>query len=159
MIFNGQLPLVRILQRNNYRSTLINFQQTRRNLIGYEDQLIFNVRFDLRQLRALGNNYQRVQKRQIELAYMQVDQALQAFSQPQAPPGADIQPVWSVRSAARRRSATRPLSQLSCLTTQASLLRSQNDLYNTWITYLIDRMDLYRDMGMMPLRQPWSVDR
>jgi hypothetical protein len=37
------------------------------------------------------------------------------------------------------------------LNTQASLLRSQNDLYSTWVTYLINRMDLYRDMGTMPL--------
>ncbi len=159
LIFNGQLPLVRILQRNNYRSTLINFQQNRRNLIGYEDQLIFNIRFDLRQVRALGNNYQRIQKRQIELAYMQVDQALQAFSQPQAPPGADIQGL--VGPVAQRPQVGDPAALTTqLLTTQASLLRSQNDLYNTWITYVIDRMDLYRDMGVMPLdnRGVWIDD-
>ncbi len=159
LIFTGQLPLVRILQRNNYRSTLIYYQQSRRSLMAFEDQLLFNVRLDLRQLRVLGNNYQRVQKRQIELAYMQVDQALQQFNQPQAPPGADMQGlVGPVADRPRVGDPAALTTQL--LNTQASLLRSQNDLYNTWITYVIDRMDLYRDMGVMPLdnRGVWIDD-
>jgi hypothetical protein len=152
LIFTGQLPLVRILQRNNYRSTLINFQQNRRSLMAFEDQLLFNVRFDLRQVRILANNYQRVQKRQIELAYMQVDQALQAFNQPQAPPapGSEIQGL--VGPVAARPQVGDPAALTTqLLSTQGSLLSSQNDLYNTWIVYTIDRMDLYRDMGVMPL--------
>jgi hypothetical protein len=152
LIFTGQLPLVRILQRNNYRSTLINFQQNRRSLMAFEDQLMFNVRFDLRQLRIMANIYQRVQKRQIELAYMQVDQALQAFNQPQAPPGQDnILPglVGPVSRAPQPGDPAALTTQL--LSTQGSLLTSQNDLYNTWIVYQIYRVDLYRDMGVMPL--------
>jgi hypothetical protein len=152
LIFTGQLPLVRILQRNNYRSTLINFQQNRRSLMAFEDQLLFNVRFDLRSLRVLANNYQRVQKRQIELAYMQVDQALQAFNQPQAPPGQDNILPGLVGPVGGRPQPGDPAALTSqLLSTQGSLLTSQNDLYNTWITYQIDRVDLYRDMGVMPL--------
>ncbi len=159
LIFIATPPLVRINQRNAYRGTLVAFQQLRRNLMAYEDQLIFNVRFDLRQVRALANNFQRIQKRQIELAYMQVDQALQAFNQPQAPPGADIQGlVGPVADRPRVGDPAALTTQL--LSTQGSLLRSQNDLYNTWITYVIDRMDLYRDMGVMPLdnRGVWIDD-
>ncbi|HTU19305.1 MAG TPA: hypothetical protein VMG10_14690 [Gemmataceae bacterium] len=152
LIFTGQLPLVRILQRNNYRSTLINFQQTRRSLLQFEDQLLWNVRFDLRSLRVAANTYQRVEKRQIELAYMQVDQSLQAFNQPQAPPGVDnifaglIGPVSRAPQVGDPAALTNQL-----LTTQSSLLGSQNDLYSIWITYQIYRTDLYRDMGVMPL--------
>lgn len=152
LVFTGQLPLVRILQRNNYRSTLVNFQQSRRSLLQFEDQLLFNVRFDLRQLRVLANNYQRVQKRQIELGYMQVDQALQSFAQPQAPPGADnILPglVGPISRAPQSGDPAALTTQL--LSTQSSLVRSQNDLYNTWIVYQINRTYLYRDMGVMPL--------
>ena len=126
--------------------------------MAFEDQLLFNVRLDLRQLRVLGNNYQRVQKRQIELAYMQVDQAFEQFNQPQAPPvRRHTGSCWSGGGSAGRRSGR---SHQQLLTTQASLLRSQNDLYNTWITYLIDRMDIYRDMGVMPLdnRGVWIDD-
>jgi hypothetical protein len=146
------VPLVRILQRNNYRSTLINFQQSRRSLMQFEDQLMFNVRFDLRQVRILANNYQRVQKRQIELAYMQVDQALQAFSQPQAPPTATSEVAGLVGPVAGRPQTGDPAALTTqLLTVQGSLLSSQNDLYNTWIVYTIDRINLYRDMGLMPL--------
>lgn len=152
LIFTGQLPLVRILQRNNYRSTLIFFQQSRRSLFQFEDQLLFNVRFDLRQVRILANNYQRVQKRQIELAYMQVDQALQAFSQPQAPASATSEVAGLIGPVAGRPAVGDPAALTTqLLTVQGSLLSSQNDLYNTWITYIIDRTDLYRDMGVMPL--------
>ncbi len=152
LIFTGQLPLVRILQRNNYRSTLIYFQQARRSLFQFEDQQLFNVRFELRQLRVLANNYQRVQKRQIELAYMQVDQALQAFNQPQAPPGADIILPGLVGPISRAPQPGDPAALTTqLLTTQASLVSSQNDLYNTWIAYQTNRTYLYRDMGIMPL--------
>ncbi len=152
LIFTGQLPLVRILQRNLYRSTLINFQQNRRSLLQFEDQLLFNVRFELRQLRVLANNYQRVQKRQIELAYMQVDQALQAFSQPQAPPGADAILAGLVGPVGQRPVLGDPAALTNqLLNVQGSLVRSQNDLYQTWITYQINRTYLYRDMGVMPL--------
>ena len=64
LIFNCQPPLVRIVERNNYRSTLINYQQLRRQLDDNEDNVVFEVRLDLRNLRAAANNYQRVQKRQ-----------------------------------------------------------------------------------------------
>jgi hypothetical protein len=152
LIFTGQLPLVRILQRNSYRSTLINFQQSRRSLFQFEDQLLFNVRFDLRQLRVLANNYHRVQKRQIELAYMVLDQALQAFSQPQAPPGADSILPGLVGPVGQRPQLGDPAALTNqLLGAQNSLLNAQNDLYNTWITYQINRTYLYRDMGIMPL--------
>ncbi|HEY7328958.1 MAG TPA: hypothetical protein VH592_15045 [Gemmataceae bacterium] len=152
LIFTGQLPLVRILQRNNYRSTLINFQQVRRSLLQFEDQLLFNVRFELRQLRILANNYQRVQKRQIELAYMQVDQALQAFSQPQAPPpGTDVLPGLVGPVGARPAPGDPAALTQQLLQVQNSLVTSQNDLYNTWIGYQINRTYIYRDMGIFPL--------
>jgi hypothetical protein len=152
LIFTGQLPLVRILQRNNYRSTLINFQQSRRSLMAFEDQLLFNVRFELRQVRNLANVYQRVEKRQIELAYMQMDQALQAFNQPQAPPGADVILPGLVGPVARAPQAGDPAALTQqLLSVQNSLLGSQNDLYSVWIGYQFYRTYLYRDMGMMPL--------
>jgi hypothetical protein len=152
LIFTGQLPLVRILQRNNYRSTLINFQQIRRSLMAFEDQLMFNVRFELRQLRYFANVYQRIEKRQIELAYMQVDQALQAFNQPQAPPGADNILAGLVGPISRAPQPGDPAALTTqLLSTQASLLASQNDLYSVWVGYIWYRVFLYRDMGLMPL--------
>ena len=87
MIFNAQLPLVRVVERNQYRSTLIAYQQQRRAWQDSLDQVAFQVRFQLRNLHISAFNYHRVQKRQMELAYLVVDQSLQAFNQPLAPTG------------------------------------------------------------------------
>ncbi len=151
LFFNGSPPLVRILQRNIYRSTLINYQQVRRLLMQNEDQVLFEVRIDLRNLRASANNYQRIQKRNIELAYRQVDQALQAFSQPQAPPGFQNLPGLIGPTAPPPQAGDPAALTTQLLNVQGSLLNAQNDLYNTWINILTGRMALYRDMGVMPL--------
>src|SRR5262249_4645060 len=132
--------LVRIAERNNYRAALIAYQRQRRELQLAEDNVVFQVRLDLRQLRASAKNYHVVQKRQIELAYLQVDQALQAFSQPQQPAGPD-RPVGLVGAPVGGGATGDPAALTNqLLTTQNSLLSAQNDLYNTWIGYLTTRM-------------------
>ncbi len=160
LIFNGQLPLVRLAERNNYRATLIAYQRQRRELQLAEDNVLFQVRLDLRQLRAAGVNYHTVQKRAIELAYRQVDQALVAFSQPQTPttPALATGLVGGPTPASRAADPAALTNQL--LTTQNSLLNAQNDLYNIWVGYVTTRMSLYRDMGLMPLdaRGVWIDD-
>jgi hypothetical protein len=153
LIFNAQPPLVRILERNNYRSALIEYQQIRRALMINEDQVVFEARFQLRNLRALANNYQRIQRRNIELAYIQVDQALQAFSQPSAPPGTggDLGTGFVGPTATRPQPGDPAALTNQLLGTQNSLLQAQNALYSTWIGYLTTRMNFYRDLGLMPL--------
>jgi hypothetical protein len=152
LIFNGSPPLVRILERNIYRSTLITYQQQRRALMANEDQALFEVRLDLRQLRAQAYSYQAIQKRNIELAYVNVDQALQAFSQPQAPPGTSGELPGLVGPTAGRPVAGDPAALTQqLLNTQSSLLNAQNNLYSSWIGYLTGRMFLFRDLGAMPL--------
>jgi hypothetical protein len=151
LFFNGSPPLVRIVQRNQYRSTLVNYQQLRRFLMQNEDQALFEVRIDLRNLRAAANNYQRIQKRNIELAYRQVDQALQAFSQPQAPPGFAYPQTLVGPTAGPPQAGDPAALTTQLLNVQGLLLQAQNDLYNTWTSFLTTRMALYRDMGLMPL--------
>jgi hypothetical protein len=151
LIMNGQLPLVRIVERNNYRSALIGYQQQRRFLMNAEDGVLFEVRLDLRNLRAQARNYQAIQKRNIELAYRQVDQALQAFSQPQAPPGSVPLPGLVGPTAPPPIAGDPAALTQQLLNTQNSLVQAQNDLYSTWIGYLINRMIIYRDIGVMPI--------
>jgi hypothetical protein len=163
LILNTQLPLVRISERNNYRSALIAYQQQRRQLQLAEDDAIFGVRLDLRTLRIGAFNYQNIQKRAIELAYRQVDQALQAFSQPQAPAGPGLPPgiIGPPTTGGGAAGAADPAALTQqLLSAQSSLVRAQNDLYGVWIGYIIARMDLYRDLGLMPLdsRGVWIDD-
>ncbi len=159
-VINAQLPLVRIQEQLNYRTALIAYQQQRRQLQLAEDNVVFDVRLDFRQLRAAANNYHKVQKRAVELAYRQIDQALQAFSQPQPPPGPS--PVPGLVGAPPGGGGTGDPAALTTqlLSAQNSLLSAQTNLYNVWITYLTTRMFLYRDMGVMPLdiRGVWIDD-
>lgn len=160
LIFNLQPPLVRRLERNNYRSTLIGYQQQRRALMASQDNILFAVRFELRQMRAIGNNYHRIQKRAIELAYSQVGQALEAFNQPAQPSGpGPIQGFVGPPTTPGGGGDPAALTQ-QLLSSQNALVAAQNTLYTTWINYLSTRMALYRDLGLMPLdaRGVWNDD-
>jgi outer membrane protein TolC len=148
LIFNTELPLVRTSERNRYRASLINYQRARRILLRAEDQVAFDVRSELRQLRQQEETY-RIQQRQVELAFQTVENSLDTF---QAPPAAGPQ---------TQDTATRA----AALTTQ--LINAQTSLYNAqfamttiWITYLNTRLQLYRDMELMPLdyRGVWIDD-
>jgi hypothetical protein len=160
LIINGELPLVRIPERNVYRAALINYQQQRRALQQAEDNIAFAVRLQLRRLRAAAVNYHKIQKRNVELSYTQVDQALQAFSQPQAPAGpAPVPGAVGAPTASGGTGDPAALTQ-QLLQAQNSLLGAVNGLYNTWLNYITTRMSLYRDLGVMPLdsRGVWIDD-
>jgi hypothetical protein len=148
LILGYDLPLVRIEERNNYRGTLIAYQQQRRDLMLAEDQLLFAVRLELRQLRVGANQYYRIRQRDVELAYLQVDQALEAFEQPQEPAGA-LEGRVGPPGAGGRGDPAALTNQL--LNAQSALLRSKNSVYNAWIGYISSRMRLYRNLGLMPL--------
>ncbi|MER3417291.1 MAG: hypothetical protein C4297_13940 [Gemmataceae bacterium] len=133
---NFELPLVRKLERNNYRASLIAFQRQRRELMAAEDQVLFSVRTNIRQLRQLLRNYE-IQKRALELAYLQVDNALETF---RAPPDPRAQRDTATAAAA--------LTQ-QLLNAQRSVPQAQNQVFTVWVNYLTTRMELYRDLELM----------
>jgi hypothetical protein len=151
LILDASPPLVRKAERNAYRAALINYQRARRILQRAEDQVMFDTRSEIRLLRQQEELY-RIQQRQIELAYFTVENSLDTFQQPPAPvPAGQRAPDTQTRAAA--------------LTTQ--LIQAQTALYNAqismttiWITYLNTRLQLYRDMELMPLdfRGVWIDD-
>jgi hypothetical protein len=160
LIFNAQPPLVRILQRNEYRATLIAFQQQRRSLMLAEDNVVFEARLDLRQVRDTAYNYQYVQKRNFPLAYLQRDRAVQAFLEPATPPGpAPVPGSVALPSTGGGPGDPAALTR-QLIAAQGSLLTAQNDLYARWILYKTARIFLYRDLGLMPLdnRGVWIED-
>jgi outer membrane protein TolC len=162
LILNTELPLVRMSERNNYRASLINFQRVRRILQRAEDQVAFDTRGEIRQLRQQEENY-RIQQRQVELAYLTVENSLDTF---QAPPqvfpsgaggttGGAGGGGGNIDVATRAASLTNQLIQA-----QSSLYRAQFTMTTIWITYLNTRLQLYRDMELMPLdyRGVWIDD-
>ncbi len=151
LVLNGELPLVRILERNNYRASLIGFQRQRRTLMASEDNIVASVRSQLRQLRVLAENY-KIAQRAVELAYLQVENALDTF---RAPPIPSNQPLGTGNVAGNDAALTQQL-----LEAQNNLIRAQNNLVTLWVQYLTTRMQLYRDLELMPLdaRGVWTDD-
>jgi hypothetical protein len=147
LIFNTQLPLVRKEQRNSYRASLINYQRARRILQGAEDEVAYSVRGEIILLREQEENY-RIQQHQLELAYLTVENSLDTFQAPPAPgPAGD--------TATRAAALTNQL-----INAQSSLYTAQFQMTTIWITYLNTRLQLYRDMELMPLdfRGVWIDD-
>ncbi len=148
---NTELPLVRVAERNNYRAALINFQRARRILQRAEDQVMFDTRGEIRLLRQQEENY-RIQQRQVELGYLTVENSLDTFQQPPAPvPAGQQAPDTATRAAALT-------NQL--IMAQSQLYQAQFAMTTLWITYLNTRLQLYRDMELMPLdfRGVWIDD-
>jgi hypothetical protein len=138
--------LVRVQERNNYRACLINFQRSRRILQGAEDRLASDTRNEIRSLRQLEENY-RIQQRQVELGYLQAENALDTFKAPSQP-----------GVAATATTAAALTNQL--ITAQNLLYQAQFTMTSIWINYLNTRLQLYRDMELMPLdmRGVWIDD-
>jgi hypothetical protein len=135
LTINGELPLVRRAERNNYRATLINYQRQRRTLMAFEDNIANDVRGDVRELRTIAELY-KFQQRLIELGYSQVDNAQAILLAPPAP-GAQT----DAGSAAA-------LTQ-QALNAQSNLVTAQNSLYTIWVNYLTSRMIFHADMETM----------
>lgn len=140
LILNTELPLVRKLERNDYRTALIAFQRQRRAVMSAEDTVANTVRAEIRQLRLLAQNY-KIQQRAVELAYYQVETSFDEF---RAPPQ-----VGGAAGGGRAANAAALTQQL--LNAQSRLLQVQNQLFGFWINYQIFRLQLYRDMELMPL--------
>ena len=51
-MLNAELPLVRMTERNNFRTALINYQRARRTLMNAEDYIKFQFRQDFRAVHA-----------------------------------------------------------------------------------------------------------
>ncbi len=147
IIFNTELPLVRRIERNNYRAALIAYQRQRRNLQAVQDQILFQVRSRVRRLKQLEETY-KIQQRALLLAYSQVNNSFETL---QAPP----EPGSLRDTASSAASLTQQLVQA-----QTRVPRSQTDLYATWVNYLVARMELYRDLELMRIdsRGVWIDD-
>jgi hypothetical protein len=134
---NGELPLVRRAERNQYRAAIIGYQRQRRTLMAFEDNIANDVRSDIRAVRTIAALY-RVQQRLVELGYFQFDNAQAVLLQPPAP-GAQ----------ADAGSAAALTNQV--LQAQSSLLNAQNALYQIYVNYLVARMVLYLDLEIMQI--------
>jgi hypothetical protein len=138
IIFDTELPLVRIEERNNYRASVIAYQRQRRALQEAEDLAVQAVYSEMYLLRQYAETY-KVQKRQLELAYLTIDSSLESLEAP-----------TSTNPSKAGQDGPAALTQ-QLLTAQRSLPTAQNALLTIWINYLDARLQLYRDLELMPL--------
>jgi outer membrane protein TolC len=148
------LPLVRQVEQTNYRASLIAFQRQRRATMEAEDLTVQTVRGEIRQLRVLAENY-RIQQRQVELAYLTVENSLDTL---RAPPGGT--PAGTAAQAGQSSAAQAAALTQQLLNAQSRVPTAQNALLTVWINYLNSRLQLYRDLELMPLdpRGVWLDD-
>jgi hypothetical protein len=149
LILNGQLPLVRLVERNNYRTALINYQRARRNLMSLEDNVAAQVRFDVRQLHLFAENY-KIQQKLLESLYAQVENALEVIVAPVDPDN-----LKATGTTGQANAAALTNQYLQAL---GSLNGSQTNMYRLWLSYLATRMQLYLDLERLTLdnRGVWT---
>ncbi len=142
-------PFTRLLERNNYRSVLIDYQRDRRQLIQFEDGVNQSLRQSLRSLTQLEVNLE-IQRRAVSIAARRVDQTRETLSKPPESAAAGQVSVEQFG----------PTAALNLLTAMNDLQSSQNNFMSVWLNHYATRMVLMRELGLMELdeRGIW-IDR
>jgi len=127
-------PLVRLAERNQYREVLIRYQQARRQLYLFEDEIKRNLRDVVRNLNRNKLQFE-LNRRQIENQITQIESRRFALEAPPREGGRGL-------GDAAARDLTDAFNQFN---------RIQNDTINTWVQYEVLRRNLDFDMGTMQL--------
>ncbi|WP_437185875.1 TolC family protein [Planctomicrobium sp. SH668] len=136
--FSFTAPLDQIDERNAYRVSLINYQRQRRQYMLAEDRVKQEVRNAWRQLFVLRQNLETL-RRAVRIAALQYDSAVE---QSNAPASA---------GASAGRSSGSGLAGNNLLNALNAILNAQNNLVQTYTNYERNRLNIYRDMGIMEI--------
>ena len=142
---NGQLraglrfdaPLVRVAERNRYREAIIEYEQDRRRMYQFEDEVKRNLRQTLRTINQDKILFE-LNRRSVQVNIEQVELNRFALEEPVAP-GA---------TGAATFGATTARDLIQALT---GLNGALNDILDTWVEYESLRMNLDFDLGTMQL--------
>lgn len=132
-------PFTRLLERNNFRQVLIDYQRDRRRLIQYEDSVYQTLRQYLRYMERLRRNLE-IQRQAVIIAIRRVDRNREVLNEPPPAPQPG-QPTVQLG----------PTAALNLLTAMNDLQSTQNNFMSVWLAYQATRMRLARDLGIMEL--------
>jgi len=140
---NGQLqaglrvdaPIVRLAERNDYREAIINYEQDRRRMYQFEDEVKRNLRQTLRTIEQNKVLFE-LNRRSVQVNIEQVELNRYALEEP-VRPGAG-----NAFGATTARDLTQALTGLNS---------ALNDILETWVEYESLRMNLDFDLGTMQL--------
>lgn len=144
LVLNAELPLVRLNERNQFRTAILKYQQARRQLQNNEDSLKQLIRGDIRGILVAYQNY-RIAKVNLVL-YARIKD--QAFEQIIAPP----------QGGAAGNVALAATQTQNLLSAQNNLIGTETTLVQTWYQYQSARLALYRDIGILPYDE-WEAFR
>ncbi|MEQ9407258.1 MAG: TolC family protein [Fuerstiella sp.] len=116
-------PIDQVGLRNDYNATLIDYQRARREYMRQEDLVKQEIRNSWRQLQ--------VSEERIEIARQSLRNAALQYDNVAIGAGQN--------------------NSLSLLNALDSILSAQNSLVSDWITYETNRLNIFRDMGIMQL--------
>ena len=114
-------PFTRLLERNNYRQSLIDYQSSRRAFIRGIDGINQGLRSLLRDLEQLRLNLE-IQRRAVAIAIRRVDSTAEELEQPPSP-GADGTIQFS------------PTTATNSLTALSDLRNTQNNFLSVYLNY------------------------
>lgn len=133
-------PLTRLIERNQYRQSLIDYQQARRSVIAQRDEIHRGLRARLRQIHLDQFNLE-LRRLAVDVAITQTDIARLKLSEPE-------KPVGDGKVAAASASPTVARDLVDAL---QNLLQSQVTFIQVWGDYEIQRRLLDFDLGTMVL--------
>ncbi|MGI9518084.1 MAG: TolC family protein [Pirellulaceae bacterium] len=134
-------PITRVSERNRYRETLIEYQQTRRDFYEFEDAIKQDLRLILRNLEQSKVLFE-LQRRSIKTAIEQVELARFRLVEPVQPGGGGLAGGGRGLGATAARDLTGALNTLQS---------AQSNFLREFVTYEALRRDLDLDMGTMQL--------
>jgi hypothetical protein len=134
-------PFTRLLERNNYRQSLVDYHRSRRQLIQFDDSLNQSLRNRLRNLDQLKVNLE-IQRRAVVISIRRVDFTRNELNRP-LPAPAPGEPANTFG----------PTAVQNLLSALSDLSNAQNNFMSVWLNYYAERMQLMRDLGIMQLDQ------
>jgi hypothetical protein len=137
--FQFDAPLTRVLERNNFRQALIDYQRSRRQIIQFEDTIYEGFDQTLRSMKQLELNMD-IQRSAMIIAIRRVDTLLEQLREPPAPAAPGALPTQLGQTIANDL-----LSALSDLT------NTQDNFMSVWLRHYQARMLFMRDLGIMEL--------
>jgi hypothetical protein len=132
-------PLTRIAERNLYRQSLIDYQQQRRGVIQFRDNMLLGLRARLRQINLNQINIE-LRRLAVLVSIAQVDVTRLKLSQPPQP-------------GAVGPGSVSPTAARDLLDALGGLQASQDDFLSVWLDQEAQRMSLDFDLGTMQLTE------
>lgn len=137
-------PLTRLAERNNYRQSLIEYNQARRAYYTFVDRVSQSLRGTLRTIELNQVNFE-LRRSAVHTALTQVDLARKQLLAPIRP---NVEGAVGAPSAAVSGSQSGDLGR-DLVTALADLTQVQNDFLSVWLNYRVLRMGLDLDLGVM----------